>query len=337
MENANCWQIGAGSFGRDYRAECFKFGMAFVGGEEHSKTMQLVRPGELVVLRKGMEFAAAGTVVERNGAYCGDGDKEWTRDFDGWDLRAWCYVDWHIPLENIDVKGLTRTTMERVRQDHLIQVARSVIMNSPQAPKPEPEPAPVKSLEDEEIIDFLISQGLRSADAEDLAATFRRIRRLANYYWNHCDWKDVREHEARTFLVVPLLLALGWAEQQIKIEYSATKASRADLALFSRPYPEDDARCVMVLETKGFDMGLTFAQDQVKEYAKEYDRCRTVVATNGYCYKAFTRLSDGSFPDKPSAYLNLLRPKDRYPLDPEIPGGLEMLRLLQPSGCRDEH
>ena len=32
-----------------------------------------------------------GTVVERDGRAGGDGDKAWLRDFDGWDLRGYCY------------------------------------------------------------------------------------------------------------------------------------------------------------------------------------------------------------------------------------------------------
>jgi len=40
---------------------------------------------------------------------------------------------------------------------------------------------------------------------------------------------DIREHETRTFLVIPLLLALGWAEQQLKIEMPAAGAESISL------------------------------------------------------------------------------------------------------------
>lgn len=79
-----------------------------------------------------------------------------------------------------------------------------------------PDPPPTRPVEDAQILEFLIREGMRPAQAEDLTSAFRRIRLLATYYYEHCRWSDVREHETRTFLIMPLLLALGWAEQQVK-------------------------------------------------------------------------------------------------------------------------
>ncbi len=39
------------------------------------------------------------------------------------------------------------------------------------------------------------------------------------------------EHETRTFLITPLLVALGWSEQRIKIEWD-----KLDVALFRYPH-----------------------------------------------------------------------------------------------------
>lgn len=328
------WQIGAGSYGRYYGEECIRFGMAFVGGDENVETIREVDPGDRVILKYGTtEIVAVGTVVKREGIWRGENDKDWTRDFDGWDLRAWCYVDWHKPKVPIATMGLTRSTIQRVRKQHLINEAEEIIRTTPQALELEPEPPQTSKVEDEDILKFLIAQGLRPGAAEELTSAFRRIRGLASYYREKCCWEDVREHETRTFLVTPLLLALGWAEQQIKIELPVKGRKRADLALFSKPYTEEDSACVMVIETKGFDKGLTFAQDQVKAYAKKFPRCHVVVATNGFCYKAFMRKKDGSFPGKPTAYLNLLKTRDGYPLDPKVPGTRELLKLLLPSNC----
>ena len=53
-----------------------------------------------------------------------------------------------------------------------------------------------------------------------------------------------------------------------------------------------------------------------------------------------TRLSFAStrrvfFDEKPSAYVNLLRPRDRYPLDPKHTDGvLGVMRWLLPSSLR---
>jgi type I site-specific restriction endonuclease len=179
---------------------------------------------------------------------------------------------------------------------------------------------------------------LRPANAEELTDTLRRIRLLAGYYYRDCDWDDIREHEARTFLIIPFLIALGWSEQQIKIELGV-KDGRIDIAGFRRPYRRDpetrqpnNQDCVLILESKGFSQGLDYAHGQGKEYATQFPKCEVVVASNGYCYKAYRRKTDDTgFEDMPSAYLNLLRPRKSYPLDPgKQNGGLELLSYLMP-------
>jgi hypothetical protein len=189
---------------------------------------------------------------------------------------------------------------------------------------------------DEEIIEFLMGQGLRPGAAEELSATLNRVRRLAHYYYHSYGekpgWDYVREHETRTFLIVPLLLALGWAEQQIKIELSIADRRRVDIACFPKPYPMvKDEECCLVVESKRFSQGLDYAAGQAKAYAQSFPACQVVSVSNGYCYKAFARLEDGSFAERPTAYVNLLKPRDKYPLDPQnVEGALEALRLLLP-------
>jgi hypothetical protein len=53
-----------------------------------------------------------------------------------------------------------------------------------------------------------------------------------------------------------------------------------------------------------------------------------VFVSNGYCYKAYLRQKDGSFPLQPTAYLNIREPRDRYPLDPSIAGCFKAIELL---------
>jgi len=333
------WQVAAGSAGRDYTQSFLDFGMAFVGGDTQRSTITQVEPGDCIVLKRGMsEIVAAGIVVEREeNKCCGDGDKEWLRDFDGWDLAAYCYVDWHVPEKSIEVKGLTRATIQRLYKDNLKRTADD-LLRLPANSNLTPEPRPTTALSDEEMLKFLICEGMRPAAAEELTSTFNRIRRLARYYYNECNWRDVREHETRTFLITPLLIALGWSEQQIKIELAATDRGRVDIACFARPYRRNrkgDANnqdCALLLESKGFAYGLDYAHKQGKGYAKTFPSCGVVIASNGYCYKAFLRRDDGQgFHESPSAYLNLLLPKSRYPVDPEnVDGGLALLRYLLP-------
>ena len=219
----NFWQIAAGAAHRDYSQYFLKYGMAFVGGDACRRTISGVQAGDCVVLRRGTKLiVASGTVVERNGRCCGDaeedsdGSTDWLRDFDGWDLPGYCYVEWHVPSEPVVVNGLVQATINRLYKDDLIQLAGN-LLSLPASPVTTAGPARTRELADEDILDFLVAEGLRTAAAEDLTAAFNRIRRLARYYYRNCNWDDVREHETRTFLVMPLLIALGWSEQQIKI------------------------------------------------------------------------------------------------------------------------
>lgn len=341
------WQVAAGALGRDYSEDFLRYGMAFAG--ERHKGMQKVRIGDRVILKHGMkEIVAVGTVVQRNGRHKGvardadsEPDKQWLRDYDGWDLPAYFYVDWHRPSEPVPAAGLSRSTIRRVHQQGTCDIADEIIRTAPVVGPPQPEPNRTEILNDDQILDHLIREGLRPSTAEELTATLKRIRLLARYYYDHCKWSDVREHEARTFLIIPFLLALGWSEQQMKIELGVKGAGRIDVACFARAFRRDEATkkpnnddCVLILESKGFNKGLDYAHSQGKRYAKAFPSCAVVVASNGYCYKAYRRTPDGNeFEDRPAAYLNLLRPTKEYPLDPEnVDGGLKLLSFLLPGG-----
>ncbi|HEY1663180.1 MAG TPA: hypothetical protein VGI03_12240 [Verrucomicrobiae bacterium] len=323
----NYWQIAAGSAGREYSDEFIRFGLAFVGGDTQIETMTRVQPGDRVLLKRGLsEIRAVGVVVTRDSKHNGCGDKDWLRDFEGWDLQAYCYVEWHVPPNPLSVSGLTRATIQSTWKADIIEVAEKILKEHP-ASSVEAEPKPTNRVDDEHIVEFLIGEGLRIAAAEELTTTFRRIRRLANYYYNYpAKWEDIREHETRTFLIVPLLLALGWPEQAIKIE-QPTNGGRVDLALFDGPFDGNPSECIALIETKGFAQGLSYAPEQVRNYAQYFPKCRVIFVSNGYCYKAYLR-AKGGFPPEPSAYLNIRDPRDAYPLNPKTPGALDVLRLL---------
>ena len=283
-----------------------------------------MQPGDVVILKSGIKkIVAAGHATERNGV-CSE--KRESRDFDGWDLGGYCYVDWHIPPEPIAVTGLKIGTISGVKEDSSpTNQADRIIATYDVQKCYDPEPCTQK-IDDETILNFLIREGLRPGAAEDLTGAFSRIRRLARYYRDYA-WGDIREHEARTFLVIPLLLALGWAEQQIKIEYPVEGNKRADIVCFSRPYSQPDKKCEIVIETKDFQTGLDFAPDQAKWYGEKLGS-NIVAVTNGYCYKIYGRDPNGKF--MLHAYLNIFSPTDRYPRDDTIEGALEVFRLLLP-------
>ncbi|MCX6775086.1 MAG: hypothetical protein NTY99_03300, partial [DPANN group archaeon] len=76
-----------------------------------------------------------------------------------------------------------------------------------------------------------------------------------------------------------------------------------------------------------------YAPSQAYSYAEAFPHCKGFLVTNGHCYKLFMRKKDGKFSAMPSAYLNLLQPRDRYPIDPEnVDGALSVFTWLLPKG-----
>lgn len=330
------WQVAAGNaHTRDYTQAFLKFGIAFVGRHRYD-AMDSVRVGDRIILKKGKSaIAAVGRVVERDGRCRGRGDKPWLKDFDGWMLEGYCHVDWHVPEAPILVQGLARDTLSGLNLPELRALADKVLAEVPPLAMRALEPKPTRRITDEEILTFLIRRGLRPAAADELTAALRRIRLLATHYYHDCRWEDVREHETRTFLILPLLLALGWPEQKLKIELGAGQ-KRIDVACFAKPYgrgKDDEPNnqdCLVILESKRFEHGLDRAPVQARGYAEHFPACRCVIVSNGYCYKAYHRdLVTGAFALTPTAYLNLLDPQDRCPLDPDnVKGALDVLEAL---------
>ena len=236
------WQIAAGSAGRDYSKLFLKFGMAFFGAG--ATKLGNINVGDTVILKQGITaISAAGKVVQRDGEHSGNRyedssdkkDKEWLLDIDGWDLPAWCYVDWRVPDggKAISVPGLTRGTISRSYQPDPQKVADEILAIGCSPEETEyKEPEETKLVADQELLETLVREGFRTSSADELKNKIKNIRDLARYYRDNYDWNaNILEHEARTFLVVPLLLALGWSEQRIKIELA-----NVDIAYFSRPY-----------------------------------------------------------------------------------------------------
>jgi hypothetical protein len=322
------WQVAAGAFGRDYTDLFLKHGLVFLGGESQVNLLRQVAVGDLFLLKKGLGgVAAVGRAVTREGIGFGMDESGWLADVDGWDLSHYYHVEWHRPAEPISTAGLLRGTLFRTTRDEHRALAEKVLADYP-ALEVTPPPQATRPVSDEQIIDFLIEQGLRSANAEELFRAFHRIRLLGRYYYQRCPWDEVQEYETRSFLILPLLFALGWSEQHMKIELRGI-----DVACFEKPYISwgTKPKCRLILESKGYTYGLSQAAGQAFRYANEFPECRQVVVSNGYCYKVFRRQDDSTFSDTPWAYLNLLRPRDRYPLDPEHVGGaLEVFGTLMP-------
>ena len=342
------WQVAAGEGPRDYSDVFLKYGVILMGSghvgsfadhperfrghkDWRRKIVTLadnMKRGDVVILkrphRRQWRILAVGHVTS---------DYEWLKPFDdveGWDLRHGRRVEWVKPDSPITVDGLARGTISRVYKGKPRETADGLLSKCEKQVS-EDIPPPANSISEEHLVESLIVNGLRPADAEAVIRAIWHVRRLAGWYANH-GW-DISEHEVRTFLIAPILLALGWSEQRIKIEWNHT-----DVSLFREPFKKgvkhDDPR--VILESKRMGTGLGHAERQVNRYAKAFPHCNMLVTTTGVRYHLYTknpgeswdaaRMKEGHL----SAVLNLFNLKDRHPYLPGVGGAPELFKSLMP-------
>lgn len=331
--NIQYWTVASGDALRDYSEVFLDFGVMLVGpghlgsyfenreayAEENSvrRFAEEIRPKDIVVLKRGVQsIVAAGVVSEREDSYF---HSEVFGDVDGFSLQHGRYVTWHKPEKEVEIK-LPRGRLTRDPSSSVKKAAERIINeNEPLGSKPIPSAA--KKVDDEALIGYLIEHGLSSGQAESVMTAFHRVRRLGGWYEDKEENGDVSEHETRTFLIVPLLLAIGWPEQRLKIEWK-----NVDIAFFESNYA-CGATPAMILESKRLDYPLLRAEEQAKDYSSKFPDCNRLVASNGIQYLLFAREKNEW---TPKAYLNLLKPLDRHPYYEKIRGAPELLSRLLP-------
>jgi hypothetical protein len=334
------WQVAAGERSRDYSSVFTDFGVMLVGSgdpgpffEQESyyrghrdwrsqivRFAERVEPGDMVVLKKphGTQWEIAAVGVVKGKYEC----LNLFEDVEGWDLQHCRRVEWVKPPSPTYVKGLSRGTFVELHKS-AIQKKASELLKVAEPVKVKRLPQVANEVSYEELVDGLVDGGLRAADAEILVRTIGYVRRLARWYKDH--GRNISEHETRTFLIVPVLLALGWSEQKMKIEWN-----NLDIAFFSRAY---DAKattedCIMILESKRMREGLSYAERQVKDYQAAFPNCSRLIVSDGVCYRLYQRQNDLW---EWEAYLNLLKLKDRHPYYTKIKGALDVFLSLMPA------
>ena len=173
--------------------------------------------------------------------------------------------------------------------------------------------------------------------------------------WHELNWYDndkayLSEHETVCHFVVPLLMALGWNQKQIAVEWGIPGIDkRIDIALFQN---QDDNPCqrkslLAIVEVKQLGKALLPAYSQAREYWKEIDKlpkeeidkspkCKRIILTDGRRYMVYKN-TEGNFDDRGDkiyAYMDLARPRDEYPAYYECAKGFkEALLAMLPNGC----
>ena len=345
------WQVAAGEGPRDYSDVFLKYGVILLGsghpgsflerpeffkqhkgwGKKIVTLAEKIKCGDTVILKrphhKQWRIVAVGRVT---------GEYEWLEPFEdveGWDLRHGRRVEWVKPEVPIILDGLARGTISRVYKGNPREAAERLLNEGDGATvEKEDIPPPASSISEEHLVGSLIENGLRPADAEAVIRAIWHVRRLAGWYLSH--GRDLSEHEIRTFLIIPILLALGWSEQRIKIEWKHT-----DVSLFREVFRKGvklgDPR--VILESKRMGTGLDHAESQVRRYARDFPCCNMLVTSTGARYQLYTKDPCKSWDASRMkekhlcASLNLFLLKDRHPYLAGVGGAPDLLKSLMPS------
>jgi hypothetical protein len=240
--------------------------------------------GDLVIAKHGKRRALGIGVL---GDYQFDEDQD---DIEGWDLCHLRRVRWLPKTEH----RFKRLALSQGRftgcndRGVLAWVERTVAKADLRPPNPTKLPQ-------------LPTLGPR-LELRDLSPNLRKVVRRAQT-WSRAWWGGgfgalrPSESELIAHITVPLLVALGWAPQQIAIGWKY-----ADVALF-RETLRTPNNCAAIVESKRLGDGLLWAEEQAAGYAAKVGHSIPTVVSDGIRYRL-------AFPDSDTTlYANLQVPR----------------------------
>ncbi len=321
------WQVGAGDTERSYGKICKTFDVMIVGpggpgpfeearysnqGDIRNSLRRFcvqAHRGDLVILRLGTgDVLALGEIADDQAGWC-----ELFADVDGWDLHHVRRVRW-FPNTAKDFPSKTFGGQVRTFAAVNVSLVRSWVesLDIPDSVRTRQLvqlPPAGTLLDSDELGTRLFVEGLPSEYVDKLMATFASLQRVASWYRNETKRPEGRPSEQETvcYLVVPLLLSLGWSQQTAAVEWN-----RVDVALF-RGMPSKDSTLSCVVEAKLLGRSVFSPFGQACEYALRAGRdgCDRLIVTDGIRY-ALHRRTGGNF--LLEAYLNILEMRDSYPI-----------------------
>lgn len=359
---AQVWQIAAGDSTRNYTDIFLKYDCMFLGPgrygpysdevyqpliEKKLWTRQKissikrfatnVNPGDIVLLRKTYQVVAIGIVA--------DSGYEHNNTFDdvfGWDLQHTQRVIWqhHISKELKKMQKIEAVFAGRLQIPMFTAVKDRKILDQiehlfaqcrkrPLSPMAEKVPEPLSL---EELGEELFSKGLPNEAVDKVILAIKRQRRLAKWYEEHgTRSKRPKEHEVVAHMILPFLLALGWSEQLLAVEWK-----KIDLAAFSGT-PTTSEKCCLVCEAKQLEHGLQNTFAQAKDYTAKLklDNCKRIVLTDGTRVYLYQKLMNGQWNEKPIGYLNVKLIRTNH-VAPEGTNAVDTIMALTPTGINRE-
>jgi hypothetical protein len=326
------WQVASGAEGRNYAHLCSLHDVMLIGpgdrGEYRRTTyadepmgpqirsfVEGPRPDDIVLLRKGHAVVNVGKIPPAEvGGY------EWNDAFAdvlGWPLQHTRRVIWdesalailpepHQIFANYKQQK-TFTAVHESRFAPLIPALSDAIPDRLLADLPKVSPA----LTLEEVGLSLFEAGLSNDSVEKVIEAIERTRRLIRWYRTHQSGSRPSEMETVAHIIVPLLLALGWSEQLVGLEWN-----KVDLVLFDRT-PTTVDNCVVICEAKRPGRGLDEVLAQARSYVQRLNlvRCRRILLTDGERILVYTRVGS-DWPETPDGYVNLSMIRTHHLLPP---------------------
>lgn len=332
------WQVAAGDTNRNYADLCLEWDVILNGpgskgswpGCRHElenlctskkvtdikRFCEDIADDNIIILRLGtMEVWGVGVVV---------GDYQWNEDFgdvDGWELQHIRRVRWiwkynennpkahpkKFPAYSLNF-GDTTQRIDYPIVNHWIETIplTNQKMNRPIAKLPQGSP---KIMSMDEIADYLFAKGVGSSSIGRVTDEIKELIRIAKWY-DVGEKHNPSEAETVSYLVIPLLRALGWTPQKMAIEWG-----NVDLALF-KSLPRDDKTLLAVVEAKPKGFSCLNAREQAHGYTKKTgrDECKRLIVTDGIRYGIYLRDPEHDFKKYPDAYLNITRMRESYPI-----------------------
>lgn len=345
------WQLASGDASRDYSQVFLDFGVACVGpgryGSCHQPTWRelydyqkvpasdmrrisrflSIKAGDRIILKSGKRIAIAIGEVEAQERSIYEFARRFD-DVDGWDIQHCIRVKWkpvNIAFKANVFDQHTVSEFKSPQYAKLIEAkarSREVIEPKDQVH----DLAHYDPFRYETLERILTWGGIRITDAENVSQTIRRTEKLAKWYLSQPQLA-AGEHEIRTFLVVPLLEALGWSPQQIRIEQTFSR-KKLDLVLYA--HPTDELPC-MLIETKRMYQGSANAIEQAKAYIRNVEglkHLRVFIVTDGVRYWRYDLL-DSEW--AATAYMNFEIPRPENLAYPGLKGMYDFLVSLHVS------
>ncbi|MDA1305295.1 MAG: hypothetical protein O2999_13535 [Nitrospirae bacterium] len=359
IEGRKIWQVSAGDTNRNYVDICLDWDVILNGpgyegpwpecesvlrdkwNESSRKLTDLKRfyelqEKDLVVLRLGTkEIFGVGRI---KGGY------DWSplfADIDGWELQHYRRVKWFWDYRKHSESGRKQFETYSLKfgdtvqfldsnevKNWIAEISLDVDENSLENVKDLPKfPTENNEVNLEAVSEFLFNRGVASTSIQTLLGEIGELSRIAKWYKN--EGGNPSESETVSYLVVPLLRALGWTPQKMAIEWNYV-----DLALF-KTLPRKEENLSVVVEAKAKGLSCLTAKSQAQSYTddpKYPDRknCKRLIVTDGLRYGVF--IKEGiEFKEYPDAYLNLTLMQERYPiLGDSLNGAKEAFLLMAP-------